>query len=138
MAVSLDSHNPEVCTHQCCSVWAHPGSAAVGAGVAGAARQRVQHQGYIEGDGHELVAVEEPGEAVHPLANKGGFLQAAPRRHLLPWIYAMAMHYHNMEKRISNFVFKQFIDLTKNHIRRTKSSQIHATTTASCTIKACR
>ena len=42
----------------------------MGAGVAWQARQGMQHQDYVERNGHELVAEEEPGKAVQPLANE--------------------------------------------------------------------
>ena len=49
----------------------------MGAGVTGFAGQGVQHHGYVEGDCHELVAEEEPGEAVYPPAYEGRILQTA-------------------------------------------------------------
>ena len=68
--------------------------------VSRAARQGVQHQGYEKGDGHKLVAEEEPSEAVQPPANKRSILQAMSvmrlvayelltwTKHFAKWSYA--------------------------------------------------
>lgn len=68
-------HTPGI--HQTRGQTTYPAGATVGAGLAGQSREGVQHNDNVESDGHELVAEEEPAEAVEPLTDEGLFLQSS-------------------------------------------------------------